>query len=43
MLSANDVAHLDALPLEQGRDVDLHARATLSDIRYLMNYAESKV
>jgi hypothetical protein len=42
MLSANDVAHLDALPLEQGTR-RRPARKTLSDIRYLMNYVESKV
>jgi hypothetical protein len=42
MLSANDVAHLDALPLEQ-RTRRRHARKTLSDVRYLMNYVESKV
>jgi hypothetical protein len=27
----------------KGRDVDLQAAKTLSDIRYLMNYVESKV
>jgi glycosidase len=42
MLSANDVAHLDALPLEQGTR-RRPARKTLSDIRYLMNYVESKI
>jgi hypothetical protein len=27
----------------KGRDVDLHTAKTLSDIRYLMNYVESKI
>jgi hypothetical protein len=40
MLSANDVAHLDALPLEQGTR-RRPAHKTLSDIHYLMNYVES--
>jgi hypothetical protein len=42
MLSANDVAHLNALALEQGTR-RRPAYKTLSDIRYLINYVGSKV
>jgi hypothetical protein len=43
MLSANDVAHLVALPLERGTRRRPARKKTLSDIRYLINYVESKV
>jgi hypothetical protein len=44
MLSANDVAHLNALALEQGtRRRPAYKLKTLSDIRYLINYVGSKV
>ena len=42
ILTVKDVAHLDALPAQEG-ERRREARKILADIRFLMNYIEEKV